>query len=349
MWPLSCGHGDWYCEVRIQINSPGSFTSATPSTMSSSHVNASNGSPSDQHYSVFNEDPSFVPYPIVSKTLRDGTMGSGRPCELCGRVIRLGAKGSLHAYNMHVEACQKKTLKSTSTPSDRAASLSVAPLTSTAAVSVRDHRSPSLSPLTIGRHLPPSLSPTPSPTYSPTSPLTSVFFDVESDGDAFPPAPVQVIPTDTNPTISINPPSDDLQPPAMALYSHQPHQATPGTCPGVSVEWTPGTIWETYPFPSHSFVNHPWDIIEFRPPSHLCLRSKHCTGVISTGGYATICNHCSWIPQCEAYKTLEKRAHSAQPHTPHHLLAFRQLSNIPKILRKMLNEARLKVIKITRI
>ena len=273
----------------------------TPLTMSSSHDNPSDGSPSRHHYFVFNADPSASPYPVVPKLQRDGTMGLGRPCEICLNVIGLGAKGSLHSYNVHVEACRKKTLKSTSRLPDRARSLPVAPSTT---VSSENHQSPFLSPLIIENHLHASLSPSPSPTNSPanspTSPLTSLFFDAVSDGDTRPiPTSVQMTPalgsTDMNPSILINPPSDDPLSPATAPCSPQSHQATPIPCSGVLVQWTPGTIWETYPFPSHSFVKHPWDIIEFRPPSHLFLRSKACTGVISAGGYGSVCHQCVWI------------------------------------------------------
>lgn len=185
--------------------------------------------------------------------------------------------------------------------------------------------------------------------YSPTSPLPSTFFD--SDRHLSTPVHLaSALPLVTaNPTISINTPFDDPTSSTIIPRSTQPYRPAPTVCSGISVQWTPGTIWETYPFPSHSFVNHPWEIIEFRAPSHLWLRSKDCVGTIGASARGTICHECLWIPQCDAYKTIEKRAHSAPPHTPHHLLAFHQLSSIPKTLRKMLNESRLKVYKITRL
>jgi len=317
--------------------------------MSSSQANPSNDPPPGPHYSEFNADPSKLPYPIVPKPRRDGTMGQGRPCEICLKVIGLGQKGSLHSYHVHVESCRKKALKSAPGPSSRARSLPVAPSMTT---SNGSHQSASLSPLIIENRLYVSPSPSPSPIHSPTSPLLSIFFDAASDGGtrATPDSTLMtpaLLSLNTNPSISIYPPSDDPLSPVVAPDSPRSDQAPPIPCSGVSVRWTPGTIWETYPFPSHSFVKHPWDIIKFCPPSHLWLRSKGCTGAISAGGYGNVCHQCLWIPQCDAYKTIEKRAHDAPPHTPHHLLVFRQLSGIPKALRKMLNEARLKVIKMT--
>ena len=305
--------------------------------MSPAHVDSSGDPPPGPHYSEFNADPSVLPYPIVPKPRRDGTMGQGRPCEICTKVIGLGQNGSLYSYNVHVEACRKKP------PGllHRARSLSVAPSPTT---SSRSHRSASLSPLIVEKHLHVSPSPGTSPTHSPTSPLLSNFFDAASDsGTRATPDSIQI----TNPSISISPASDDPPSPAVSPDSPESNLAPSVLCSGVSVRWNPGTIWETYPFPSHSFVKHPWDIIKFCPPSHLQLRSKGCTGFTSAGGYGNICHQCLWIPQCDAYKTIEKRAQEAPPHTPYHLLVFRQLSVIPKTLRKMLNEARLKVIKTT--
>lgn len=334
------------CEATSWINSSGSPTPLTLYAMSSGQANLSNSSPAGPHYSSFNADPSVAPYTIVPKTRRDGTTGQGRVCEICTKIIGLGANGSLYPFNSHVEACRKKHSMATAKKLDRARSLPVSLATTTTVVPSGIHQSTStsLSPLLIAEHISGFLSPSPSSTHSPDSPLQLDYSGSGLDGDtpSIPSIPVPFF-HDTNPAILINPPSDDLPTPTMALYSPRSHQIPPVTCSGVLVQWTPGTIWETYPFPSHSFVKHPWDIIEFRPPSFLCLRSKACTGVVSAGGHRDICHHCLSVPQCDAYRTIEKRAHSAPPHTSYRLLAFHQLAAIPKTLRKMLDSARLKV------
>ena len=321
--------------------------------MSSSRANPSDGLPSNPQFSVFDMNPSSLPYTVVDHPRRDGTMGKGRSCDICLKIIGIGRKGSLHSYNLHVQACQRKqTLRAGRGSPDRARSLSVAP--STTAASTRSHESMSLSPRIIQSQLDTSRSPSPSPAHSPISFLTPQFFDgiLDSVGRMTPasiqmPLELPSVSAGANPSISLNPPSDDLLSLPMSLYPPQSHQITSTPCSGVSVQWTPGTIWETYPFPSHSFVKHPWDIIEFRPPSHICLRSKGCTGSVTVGGYGNICHQCLRIPQCDAFKTIEKRAHNAPPHTPHHFLTFHQLADIPKLLRKMLDEARIKVINTT--
>ena len=72
--------------------------------MSSNHNNRSSSSLSAPGYLAFNTDPSVVPYLIIPKLQQDGTIGQGRPCEICLNVIGLGANGALHSYNMHIQA-----------------------------------------------------------------------------------------------------------------------------------------------------------------------------------------------------------------------------------------------------
>ena len=142
----------------------------------------------------------------------------------------------------------------------------------------------------------------------------------------------------------MNPPSDDLGSSSISLPLSPSSQALQTSCIGITVQWKPGTIWETYPFPSHSFVRHPWQILEVCPPGHLRLRSVDCTLMVSPGGFESSCHNCLRIPQSDAFQVIQKRAGGALPHTPHHLLSFQQLSIIPKKIKKMLDRARIKVL-----
>ena len=63
-------------------------------------INPSSGSPSGPQYLVFDANPSVKPYPIVAKTLQDGTVRQGCPCEIFSRVIGLGANDSLDAFKL---------------------------------------------------------------------------------------------------------------------------------------------------------------------------------------------------------------------------------------------------------
>jgi hypothetical protein len=104
-------------------------------------------------------------------TLANGKTTQGRACEICGRVIAIGARGSLYAFNTHKSACEQKrgspvALYPTNL-GDRTRSPSATPSTM------------SLSPLMIpGTSLAPSLpaSPLNSPIFSPIhSPFDTAF------------------------------------------------------------------------------------------------------------------------------------------------------------------------------
>ena len=298
--------------------------------MSTHNSKSSTGPPSPTPlYLTFNSDPSTPTYETVQVTLANGRTTQGRACEICGRVIVIGSKGSLHAFNTHKTACEQKR-GSSGTPystksGNRTRSLSVAP--SMASLSPLMIPSPSLSPSLPG-------SPT-SPLYSPIlSPVNSPLYVASNSED-------HGTPTDPgSPLITVNPPSDDPGPLHISLP-----QALPVTCTGITVQWTPGTIWETYPFASHSFVRHPWQILKVCPPGHLRLHSAHCTSMVSMGGFKSVCHDCLRIPKSEGFQTIQKRAEGASPHTPHRFLSFQQLSAIPKKMTRLLDQARIKVLK----
>ena len=275
-------------------------------------------------YLTFDADPTTPAYETVQTTLANGKTTQGRVCDICGRIIPIGSKGSLHAFNTHKSACIRKN-----DPGERAGSLSAVPSTR------------SLSPLTI-----PNSSLAPSPSGSPASPSHSPIF-----GPTHPPFDIVSDPRDreflTNaelPRIAVDPPSDDLGSLFVSLPLSPSSQASQTSCIGITVQWRPGTVWETYPFPSHSFVRHPWHILEVCPPEHLRLRSADCTSTVSLGSFESTCHNCLRIPQSEAFQTIQNRAEGALPHTPYHLLSFEQLSAIPKKMKKLLDCARIKVV-----
>ena len=266
-------------------------------------------------------------------TLTNGKVTPGRACEICARVVAIGSRGSLHAFETHKSACERKngsvaTSRRTGF-GDRAQSLSAT------------RSATSLSPLMI-----PSSSLSPSLPGSPTSPPYSpIFSPIHSPFDIAPGSQDhQAFAGSSPPLITVDPPSDDRGPFPFSLPISPPSQTPSTVCVGVVVQWRPGTIWETYPFPSHSFVRHPWHILEVLPPEHLRLRSADCTSTVSAGGFGSVCHNCLRIPQCEEFQTIQKRAEGALPHTPHHYLTFKQLSHIPKKMKRLLDRARIKVL-----
>lgn len=288
-------------------------------------------------YLTFNADLNTPPYETVPITLANGKPGRGRACEICGKIITIGSKGSLYAFDLHKTACQQKTdslaRNRLTNIGDRARSLSTAPST----MSLSPLMIPGPSPALSLSGSPTSLSQSPifSPAHSPSD-ITSDYdaTDLEYSG----PDPVP-------PVIAVNPPSDD-QTPSHSRLSLPLSEALSPSCTGVIVQWKPGTIWETYPFPSHSFVRHPWHILEVCPPDHLRLRSADCTSTVSPGGIGSVCHNCIRIPETKSYLAIQNRAESARPHTSYHLLSYQQLSTVSRRMKKALDLARIKVCKL---
>lgn len=197
--------------------------------MASHHGKSSTDPPSPSSmYLTFNANPTTPVYETAPMTLTNGKTTRGRACEICGRVTAVGSRGSLHAFNTHKSACERKrgslVISHLTNPGDRARSLSAAPSSAMF-----------LSLMIPSHSLTPSLpaSPSNSPTFSPAYSLFDVAFSSQDRGAL----------TDSEPPrISVNPTSDDL--------------VSPSVCTGMTVRWRPGTIWETYQFPSHSFVRH---------------------------------------------------------------------------------------------
>lgn len=110
-------------------------------------------------------------------------------------------------------------------------------------------------------------------------------------------------------------------------------------CNGVPVEWTPGSVWDTYPFHQHGIRDHPWAPIAFEGNENwLRLRSNQCSIVFSgSETNAPCCAQCAAIPGSPAFKKFITRATHVQDHTPYAYLSHRQLL---KLLRSTIERYR---------
>lgn len=76
------------------------------------------------------------------------------------------------------------------------------------------------------------------------------------------------------------------------------------SCPGVLIDWTPGSVWLTYPFHQHNYRDLSWDLVgpgSARDKDQIRLRSVDCTGgKVSTGG--DVCQQCQYLPHSNEYK-----------------------------------------------
>ena len=71
--------------------------------------------------------------------------------------------------------------------------------------------------------------------------------------------------------------------PEIRLPSPPLHLDDPRKCPGIFVEWEPGSVWDTYPYHQHGIRNLLWEPIGFN--QWICLRSKVCHLVLPANGY----------------------------------------------------------------
>ena len=74
----------------------------------SAHRGKSSTAPSSPNplYLTFDADPDTPVYEVVRVTLANRKTTVGRACENCGRVIAIGSRGSLHAFETHKSACK---------------------------------------------------------------------------------------------------------------------------------------------------------------------------------------------------------------------------------------------------
>jgi hypothetical protein len=116
-------------------------------------------------------------------------------------------------------------------------------------------------------------------------------------------------------------------------------------CTGVLVEWTAGSVWDTYPYHQHGIRSHPWEPIGFEGnDSWLRLRSKDCCIVLLHNERNRLCcRKCAAIPSSSEFRKFVGRATNAAEHTPYFFLTQRQLHSLLVKVTTKYRELALKV------
>lgn len=116
-------------------------------------------------------------------------------------------------------------------------------------------------------------------------------------------------------------------------------------CTGVLVEWTAGSVWDTYPYHQHGIRSHPWEPIGFEGnDSWLRLRSKDCCIVLLHKEMNRLCcRKCAAIPSSSEFRKFVGRATNAAEHTPYFFLTQRQLHSLLVKVTTKYRELALKV------
>ncbi|KAI0043508.1 hypothetical protein FA95DRAFT_1681862, partial [Auriscalpium vulgare] len=97
-------------------------------------------------------------------------------------------------------------------------------------------------------------------------------------------------------------------------------------CTGVLVEWTAGSVWDSYPFQQHMERKYPWEPIGFENSQWLRLRACSCS--LWASEVDLCCDECRRIPDSPVYRKFIARATSAKDNTPWAYLSHRQLMTL---------------------
>ncbi|KAH9856503.1 hypothetical protein C2E23DRAFT_771814, partial [Lenzites betulinus] len=110
-------------------------------------------------------------------------------------------------------------------------------------------------------------------------------------------------------------------------------------CRGVLVEWTPGSVWNTYPYHRHVSGSYklPWEPIGLENDRWLRIRAEDCVGLVAGNDSAQACIVCVALPASSRFKAVMNRAISAAEHTPWIGLTHQQLD---VVVRKMSGNVR---------
>jgi hypothetical protein len=129
---------------------------------------------------------------------------------------------------------------------------------------------------------------------------------------------------------------------ALETASTTTSQQSP-ECHGVYVPWTPGTVWDTYPWHQRDHLS--WDLIDAPDNFGLQLRSRRCTqrGTLTNGAEGP-CKSCEILPYSARFQEfVASNTGDAAPHTPYDYLNHQQLVALTRRLSKRLRRIELKV------
>lgn len=99
----------------------------------------------------------------------------------------------------------------------------------------------------------------------------------------------------------------------------------PSDCQGILVHWTPGSVWETYPFHRHQTHTLGWELVAIKNGSWLQFRAVQCSRYVENQGEVR-CSACDRIPHTKEYIKFVERADGDAPETtPYPYLTHKQL------------------------
>lgn len=98
-------------------------------------------------------------------------------------------------------------------------------------------------------------------------------------------------------------------------------------CPGVLVKWTPGSVWNTYPYHQHSSkkMKLEWEPVSWNSEEGLCLRATSCEAR-EPASVKHVCRICAVLPSSARFRHfLQQNTGNAKPRTTLEYLNQQQL------------------------
>jgi|ERR1700734_2571234 len=78
-------------------------------------------------------------------------------------------------------------------------------------------------------------------------------------------------------------------------------------CPGIAVDWVPGSVWNTYPYQVHTHRSLGWQPIAFSKATNaIIIRADGCTG--DSKQHDTACQYCGGLPSTTTFQDFVDRA-----------------------------------------
>ena len=132
------------------------------------------------------------------------------------------------------------------------------------------------------------------------------------------------------------------------LYDRKPILDDSMPCSGQPVEWTPGSVWDSYAYQMHDDDSLPWNLIGFQEGNFIIIQSRDdCTGSLFSDKEQDrgSCNACFSLLNSDDLRRFISRAHQseAKSHTPWKYLNRQQLAHLLVKSRRKVQDLHLKV------
>lgn len=119
-------------------------------------------------------------------------------------------------------------------------------------------------------------------------------------------------------------------------------------CRGQPVEWTPGSVWDSYAYQMHDDDSLPWNLIRFQEGNFIIIQSRDdCAGSLFSDKERDrgSCNACFSLLNSDDLRRFISRAHQseAKSHTPWKYLNHQQLAHLLVKSRSKVQDLHLKV------